>query len=260
MGKMHKRLTALLMAAALSFSMVAAGYSVKPEPGTTFTLMTWNVRYGAEGTDAQREQIAFYDADITLLQETDFGVRRSGRVNQAEMYAEGIYDYYLYGKDDDYDTGTIGTSLLTDAEIAERDDYNTLGQIEMHNGYFHADVEVNGVDLSIYNVHLNYLRTDWRAQQLYELALEVDADESEYIIVAGDFNIQSFDELDVLLDKLDSVNNDETYYATYHGLDWPTQAIDNVLYTADTLEINQVLMPVNGRSDHNALYVEFEVK
>ena len=174
MGKMHKRLTALLMAAAFSFSMLAAGYSVKPEPGTTFTLMTWNVRYGAEGTDAQREQIAFYDADITLLQETDFGVRRSGRVNQAEMYAEGIYDYYLYGKDDDYDTGTIGTSLLTDGEIAERDDYNNLGQIEMHNGYFHADVEVNGVDLSIYNVHLNYLRTDWRAQQLYELALEVD--------------------------------------------------------------------------------------
>lgn len=201
MGKMHKRLTALLMAAALSFSMVAAGYSVKPEPGTTFTLMTWNIRYGAEGTDAQREQIAFYDADITLLQETDFGVRRSGRVNQAEMYAEGIYDYYLYGKDDDYDTGTIGTSLLTDGEIAERDDYNSLGQIEMHNGYFHADVEVNGVDLSIYNVHLNYLRTDW-----------------------------------------------------------PTQAIDNVLYTADTLKVNQVLMPVNGRSDHNALYVEFEVK
>ena len=260
MGKMHKRLTALLMAAAFSFSMVAAGYSVKPEPGTTFTLMTWNIRYGAEGTDAQREQIAFYDADITLLQETDFGVRRSGRVNQAEMYAEGIYDYYLYGKDDDYDTGTIGASLLTDGEIAERDDYNSLGQIEMHNGYFHADVEVNGVDLSIYNVHLNYPRTAWRAQQLYELALEVDADESEYIIVAGDFNIQSFDELDVLLDKLDSVNNDETYYATYHGLDWPTQAIDNVLYTADTLEINQVLMPVNGRSDHNALYVEFEVK
>ena len=260
MGKMHKRLTALLMAAALSFSMVAAGYSVKPEPGTTFTLMTWNVRYGAEGTDAQREQIAFYDADITLLQETDFGVRRSGRVNQAEMYAEGIYDYYLYGKDDDYDTGTIGTSLLTDGEIAERDDYNNLGQIEMHNGYFHADVEVNGVDLSIYNVHLNYLRTDWRAQQLYELALEVDADESEYIIVAGDFNIQSFDELDVLLDKLDSVNNDETYYATYHGLDWPTQAIDNVLYTADTLKVNQGLMAGSGRAEHAALYVEFEVK
>ncbi len=260
MGKMRKRLTALGMVAVLSFSMVAAGYSVKPQPGTSFSLMTWNVRYGAEGTSQQRHQIAFYNADIVLLQETDFGVTRSGKVNQAELYADGLYDYYLYGKDDDYDTGTIGTSLLTNGKIAKRDDYNDLGQIEMHDGYFHADVEVHGVDLSIYNVHLNYLRTDWRAQQLYELALDVDEDESDYIIVAGDFNIQSFDELSVLLTKLDSVNNDETYYATYHGLDWPTQAIDNVLYTGDTLEVTQVVMPVNGNSDHNALFVNFKVK
>ena len=260
MGRCKKRLTALLMAAAMSFSMVAAGYTVKPEPGTAFTLMTWNVRHGAEGTDAQREQIAFYDADLTLLQETDFGTTRSGKINQAEMYAEGIYDHFLYGKDDEYDTGTIGTSLLTNGEIAPRDDLNQFGMVEMQDGYFHADVTVNGVELSVYNVHLNYLRTDWRAQQLYNLSLELDADESEYIIVAGDFNIQSFDELEVLLDKLQSVNNDETYYATYHGLDWPTQAIDNVLYTADTLQADQVLMPVNGYSDHNALYVTFEVR
>ena len=39
-----------------------------------------------------------------------------------------------------------------------------------------------------------------------------------------------------------------------------TEAIDNILYTADTLNVDQVLMPVNGYSDHNALYAKFTAK
>lgn len=256
----EKRWAILLMVCALLLSLLGVGYSKKADTGTSFTLMTWNILHGNGMIDKQKEQLKNYDADIVLLQEVDIGTRRIDGGNNMTDLADGLYPTALFGYECDYDTGVLGTSILTKGTLDDIVYKEGTEYAEIYHGYFHTTVELDGIDVSVYAVHLNYERSDWRAQQLYDLALDVDADKSRYIIVAGDFNLQDFDELNVLSTRLTAVNTDETYYPTYHGLDWNTQAIDNILYTAETLTVDQVLMPVNGYSDHNALYAKFTVK
>jgi endonuclease/exonuclease/phosphatase family metal-dependent hydrolase len=255
---MNKKWKALLCAAAVALSVISVGYK-KAEPGTTFTVMTWNILHGNGQIASQQEQVKSYSPDLLLLQEVDVGTRRIGGGSNMLSMAEGLYENMLYGDASAYDCGTIGNALLTKGTLSNEDDLLVQDSAQIQKGYFHTNVQINGVSLSVYNVHLEYRRSDWRAQQLYSLSLEVAADKSKYIIVAGDFNLQDFSELNVL-DSLTALNNDETYYSTYHGLDWNTQAIDNILYTADTLALQAAEMPVNGLSDHNALVATFAVK
>ena len=173
-------------------------------------------------------------------------------------YAEVLYANTLFGLESDYDTGSVGIAMMTNGELTgEPVKGKDYAQVE--NGCIHAEIELEGITVSVYEVHLNYARSDWRAQQLYHMAMEIAEDTCDYIIVAGDFNLRDFDELDVLA-GFTAVNTDESYYPTYHGLDWPTQAIDNILYTGDTLKLESVEMPVNGLSDHNAIVAKFSVR
>lgn len=258
--KQRKKWEILLVISVLLLSLIGVGYSKKAEPGTSFTLMTWNILHGNGMIDKQKEQLIAYNPDIALLQEVEIGTRRIDKGNNMTDLADGLYPSALFGYECDYDTGVLGTAILTKGTLDDIVYLDGTDYAEIYHGYFHTTVELDGIDVSVYTVHLNYVRSDWRAQQLYDLALDVDADTNRYIIVAGDFNLQDFDELNVLSDRLTAVNTEETYYPTYHGLDWNTQAIDNILYTADTLSVDQVLMPVNGYSDHNALYAKFTVK
>ena len=256
----RQRRLAWIAACAVTLSVFGVGYTKKAKPGTTFSLMTWNIIHGNGMIDKQKSQLSAYSPDIALLQEVDIGTRRINRGNNMTDLADGLYDTALFGYECDYDTGMLGTALLTDGALSgvqymeNRKEY-----AEIHNGYFHADVELSDITVSVYAVHLNYARSDWRAQQLYELALDVSEDKSPYVIVAGDFNLHDFSELSVLSERLTALNREDNFFATYHGLDWHTQAIDNILYTADTLSPSEVVMPVNGYSDHNALYASFTV-
>ncbi len=257
----HIRRIAALAACALTLSVFGVGYTKKAAPGTTFSLMTWNIIHGNGKIEQQKSQLSKYAPDIALLQEVDIGTRRVNRGNNMTDLAEGLYSTALFGYECDYDTGVIGTSVLTNGTLSGvRYMEGKSEYAEIHNGYFHTDVALEGITVSVYAVHLNYARSDWRAQQLYELALEVGEDKSPYVIVAGDFNLHDFSELDVLKERLTPLNREDNYFPTYHGLDWNTQAIDNILYTANTLSPGEVVMPVNGYSDHNALYAAFTVK
>lgn len=247
------------MAAALVLSIFGAGYTKKPEAGTSFTLMTWNVLHGNGQLEDQKEQIRSYNADITLLQEVDIGTRRINGGNNVADFSEGIYENTLYGVEANYDTGMVGIAMMTSGSLDDVEYLPGKDYVEVHNGYIYAKVTVNNIPLSVYEVHLNYNRSDWRAQQLYNLSIAIASDKNKYIVVAGDFNLYDFNELDVL-EGLTPVNCDDSYYPTYHGLDWGMQAIDNILYSADTLALEQVEMPINGYSDHNALVAKFTVR
>ena len=258
MKKLHK-LQSLLMGMALLLSVFGVSYTKKPAPGTPLTVMTWNILHGNDRTDAQKEQIASFGADLVLLQEVDIGTRRIGGGNNLADLSACLYENTLYGVEANFDTGTVGIGMMANSPLEEVQYLPGKDYVEVHNGYIYAKVTVNGVPLSVYEVHLNYNRSDWRAQQLFNLSIAIASDKNKYIIVAGDFNLHDFDELDVLA-GLTPINSDETYYATYHGLDWDMQAIDNILYTADTLQLEEVTMPVNGLSDHNALVAKFTVR
>lgn len=255
----QSKVKAWIMAAALILTIFGVGYTKKPEPGTAFTLMTWNVLHGNDQPENQKEQIRTYNADITLLQEVDIGTRRINGGSNVDFFSDGLYENTLYGVEANYDTGTVGIAMMTNGALDDVEYLPGKDYVEVHNGYIYAKAIVNGVPLSVYEVHLNYNRSDWRAQQLYNLSIAIASDKNKYIIVAGDFNLYDFSELDVLAD-LTPINCDESYYPTYHGLDWGMQAIDNILYSADTLALEEVVMPVNGYSDHNALVAKFTVR
>ncbi len=255
----QNKLKALLIAAVVVLAVFGVGYTKKPEAGTEFTLMTWNILHGNGQLENQKEQIRQYNPDVVLLQEVDIGTRRINGGSNLDTLSEGIYENSFYGVEANYDTGTVGIAMMTNGTIEDADYLPGKDYTEVHNGYIYAKVTVNGVPLSVYEVHLNYNRSDWRAQQLYNLSIAIASDKNDYIVVAGDFNLYDFEELDVLA-GLTPVNCDDTYYPTYHGLDWGMQAIDNILYTADTLALENVVMPVNGYSDHNALVAEFRVR
>lgn len=248
---MNKKILAALMAVLLVLNLLGVGYTAAEETPQTLKVVTWNIRHGNDRMDEQRAQLLELDADICFLQEVDEGTNRVGGLSCLDVLGGEEYSCRRFGSARRYDGGRFGTGILSRQKLT-RFKSNRAGI-----GYTKAVWKQGERTVSIYNVHLDYENDETRAGQIAALAEEFFSDKNTYRIIAGDFNLKDFSELDVF-GEMGMINNDLTYYPTYHGLDWDTQAIDNIIYTSDTLQPVETQMLVNDLSDHNALAVTFD--
>lgn len=108
------------LALALFQAFVASAADSSP----TLRVLCYNIHYGQGndgGYDVQRlaDVIKQQQPDLVALQEVDVGVRRSGRVHQAQLLGELTGMSVRYGPTQHYQGGLFGNAILTRLEILD---------------------------------------------------------------------------------------------------------------------------------------------
>lgn len=164
-------------------------------------LVSYNI-HRAIGTDRRfrperiKQILLSHQADVLLLQEVDFGVPRSRRMDMSARLAADLgYDYRAAGYNVRLREGMYGNATLSRLPIRDSRNINLTVGRRKRRGCQHTTVEVRGENgesrqVEIFNLHLGLSARERRQQ----LGLLVSAPEfaslspSSACIIAGDFN------------------------------------------------------------------------
>ena len=164
-------------------------------------VVSYNI-HRAIGTDRRfrpdrvAEILSSHRADVLLLQEVDFGVPRSRRMDMSAQLAEDLgYEYRAAGYNVQLREGMYGNATLTNYRIVGQRNINLSVGRRKRRGCQYIRVEIpNGtstpVSLEVFNLHLGLSARERRQQ----LGLLVSSREFSTLgresacIVGGDFN------------------------------------------------------------------------
>lgn len=243
--------------------------SVNGSQPFSFSLACFNL-FGSGMTPAKAEQIrTHFDAagfDLAGLQEVDNGAARTGGHDFLALLAEGTLSHRFFAPSyvlgDTYGLGILAKNELrnTHAYILPYPYKKMKGNIEPRI-LTRAVTEINGVPVVIYNTHLSYesVKMDGvqtRTKQLAFIADIIAADPNPYIVLTGDFNIQTANELDVL----EEVGLTRVFTDAMNG---GRTLIDNIFHSANLTAKNPSILErtdTDGSplSDHAMLSVLLE--
>ncbi|MFJ9472525.1 endonuclease/exonuclease/phosphatase family protein [Streptomyces caniferus] len=196
---MNRHVVAAATAQVDATRAVAARSAADPSELTT-SVLTFNIHH-AQGTDGvlDLERIARVirssGADIVGLQEVDrHFAERSNWADQATKLAEVLGYHLAYGANIDLDppaTGNpriqYGTAILSRHPITRWDNTHLFrSPDEEQRGLLHAEVDMYGTPVHVYNTHLELFSESDRLQQAKEVA-ELIGDMCPAVLL-GDFN------------------------------------------------------------------------
>ena len=151
--------------------------------GGRLRMMTWNIHFGGGNPYAQAQLIASLGADVVSMQEAstydeNMPVTYVDRLKQLT----GQTWYASWGPSDPNASGSQGNLILSRYPIVERSATVFEGA-----GSSRALIDVGGVRVNIFDVHLEYYDTAKRTRQL-NLFMSYARQFSGPRIAAGDFN------------------------------------------------------------------------
>jgi endonuclease/exonuclease/phosphatase family metal-dependent hydrolase len=151
--------------------------------GGNLRVMTWNIHFGHGDTWGQARAIADSGADVVLLQEA-----QTWDEHMPTTYAErlgqltGQQWHSLWAAGDDCGGGCQGTLILSRLPIVDSSvavfDGTPVGR---------AVIDVGGVHVNVFNVHLEYYDSSRRSSQLHQL-MDWTRQFGGPRLVGGDFN------------------------------------------------------------------------
>ncbi len=164
-------------------------------------ILTYNI-HRAIGVDRRfrLERIinvlSHHQADIVLLQEVDFGVPRSRKLNLAKELAENLdYPYFTLGLNVQLRTGCYGNATLSRFPIVKKNNIDLTVGTRKRRGCQQTTLQIqNGTivpsKVHVFNLHLG-LSAHERSHQLGLLTQSVEyasLDHDQHCIIGGDFN------------------------------------------------------------------------
>lgn len=221
-----------------------------------FRVMTYNVSNCELGKeiDAVAKDIEDSKADVILLQELDYYVRRSDNQDVLKALADKLKMNYAFYPAIQLNNGLYGVGILSAYPLSEV----KSSQLEAngHEGrvFASASIDVAGKSISLFNTHLSYEEESVRKNQLDYAAAEIAKKDS--FILGGDFNVSEFEEFSVF-QKIDMVNFPTHPFDTYIGSDEGFRAIDNIIVSNDIRIIYREMLQTSV-SDHNPLVADIE--
>lgn len=173
--------------------------TVPEADGTELSLLTYNLRASNTNTSELDNILNQADADIVSLQEVSFEI---GEWVEAQWIED--YPYQIRFTIEDETPEYIGALPLLASDISQYagrmtlsrypiEDYDIVPSSIKTTLYIRSEININGRNISVYNVHLppplpiNIFSTEVRHAGLVEI-LEV-AQASEDVILIGDFNM-----------------------------------------------------------------------
>ena len=195
------------------------------------------------------------DLDIVGLQEVDQLCNRSKRSDTIKILSVSTgMKYYAFFKCINYDGGEYGTAILSKYPIIETE------EIELNNGakverrlLTLAKIDVDGTVFNFFNTHLTVASDEIRADE-FKLVAEAVKDKPNCILT-GDFNVDSYEEFEILK-PLSYVNNPDNQYVTFPK---GSLKIDNICFSSE-LELVEGKHGIfqKNHSDHVLLFAELQ--
>lgn len=244
------------------------------QAGNAFRVMSYNIEYGHEGLDSVAAVIRDQHADIVGLQEVDVHwSARSNFVDQAEMLAKKTGMNYRFARiyaipnaDPSKQIREFGVALLTrypiisfsNHDITRLSTQDSAATPTLMPGLLDARVNVNGRQMRVFNVHLDY-RTDpsVRAKQVAEIISYIDRD-TVATILTGDLNASpNAPELAPLMNRLhETWNNTGLQQFTFASRKLEKR-IDYILQTGNFCVV-KAFIPAVYASDHLPMVVDLD--
>lgn len=158
---------------------------------TEITVLSYNIKSAriGGGIGAYLGVIANSGADVVLLQEVDKFRHTSNQVDQAGWLADNLGGWYdAFGANVDYGGGLYGTAIISRYPIlSSGNTHLPNGPGGQQRGLLHAVIDVDGVEVSLYNTHLQNKIDHLKVAQARAIAPIIAADDRPRIL-GGDFN------------------------------------------------------------------------
>jgi endonuclease/exonuclease/phosphatase family metal-dependent hydrolase len=268
MTTVHLRLAAV---GAVLFSAACASLRHEPRP-VPLRVMSYNIRSGNGNLDGTAAAIRASEPDIVALQEVDVHwAERSSFVDQArglgkslEMEVRFARIYQLRASSDTSPPREFGVALLSRYPIIRwaNDSLTRLSTQEPDPvpermpGLLEAVVSVRGIQVRVFNTHLDY-RSDPRVRrmQVSEM-LNYVASRSMPTIVCGDMNAKpDAAELRPLRDRLTDAWTGSAEQGKTYPAEQPNERIDYI-FVSHEFRVRSTAVPVTLASDHRPVVAD----
>ena len=196
-------LLAALFVATFAFALPVKHVQVpsSEEPRTSIKVMTFNIQQAndVDGEKSFNQQLALIQKvspDVLSMQETDSARISMNNNDYVRYYADSLGYYSYFGPTPVM--GTYGTSILSKYPLAKtRTAYIYSDKDE--NGIAEAEVTVDGVTLTIYDVHPDGSPT---VDMTFAKILNERSKGKPYVIALGDYNLRDYEKAYQLINSV----------------------------------------------------------
>ena len=241
-------------------------------------IITFNIAHG-KGLDGiiniekQAEIINSYKPDIVFLQEIDMYTKRAGERNQIREFSKRVYlPYCSMESNITLEDGYYGDGIISRFPISFSVNYlMPLTDLKHEQrGILCNRIALGTAKINLFSVHLSTYEEEriLACKEINRIIGKIDKD--EIIIIGGDFNVgvtrlgkgkytfdkrDEYEEYKILGKKLIRIPNKEDTWFSKLG----QGCIDTIFYSDNIKLLTFKNIDVENRSDHNAIYVEFNI-
>lgn len=241
-------------------------------------VVTFNCAHGRgmdEKVDIERQAnlINLYKPDIIFLQEIDMYTKRAGDRNQIREFSKKVYlPYCSMETNITLEEGYYGDGIISRFPISFSTNY-LMPLTDLNHeqrGILCNRISLGTAKINLFSVHLSTYEDEriLAVKELQRIIKKIEQD--EIIIVGGDFNVgvtrlgkgrytfeqrDSYEEYEILRKSLKQIENIEDTWFSKLG----NGCIDTIFYSNNIRVKTFKTIDVNGASDHNAVYAEFDI-
>ena len=237
----------------LIFALPSARVDAPTSGVTSLRAMTFNTQqsnddFAEKSIEAQLALIRQVSPDILALQESDSARISLNNNDYVRYFAEKLGYYSYYGPTPV--TGTFGTAILSRYPLQNTRSVFIYSDKD-ETGVAEAEIEVNGLRFTIYNVHPD---SSDLAMLVFAHTLVERAADKAYVIALGDYNLRDYEEAYQWIDQ-HLVNAWTSVYPDEIGTDGLDMSgdnrIDHIFLSRNLQAVNPMyILPPESATDH----------
>lgn len=244
----------------------ATEHCLPGEVAVRFTAVSFNIKsgHGRRGASLARiaQQIEALEADVVLLQEVDRHRAATGYVDQPEALATQLGMVSAFGANVRNGSQEYGVAILSRYPIVSAQNSplpNARGR--QPRGLLHAVLDVDGVEVSVFNTHLDFHADNLKGVQMGRAA-QIIAEDTRPGLVGGDLNAFPGSAavraaLSVTHDPFATVGHGSAATSPAHA---PRSRIDYLLHRGPGLTPLATVVPRVLLSDHLPVLADYELR
>ncbi len=257
------RAAALALALLLTAALLPLGTLAAPEKETPLAVGSYNIHNGGDVSydfSLIAQDIADRDLDVVGMQEVDMNTSRNGGRDTVALLTASLkektgVDWYGYfSRAIDTSGGEYGTAIFSRYELKDTETIDLPGGGE-HRVLGHASISVDGVDVDLFNTHLEWPTEGAREAQIRAIAEKIAS--YPRAILTGDLNTGNFSSYAPRFPLCNFANGADLPHTFVSNEDGP---IDNVISTKNTIAQKDSAMVRTGHSDHAMIVASLVLK